>query len=98
MKHKIVITIEPAKKLTKVEIAQLLPHFVARSQGFHESPLMFLKKAKLDFKLESTDRLANLQKAVQAATVHLVDYGKIELGTPQSKALIDALKESNGLV
>lgn len=53
MKHKIIITIEPKKKLTEAQLAQLLPHFVARSQGFDEPPLLFLKKAKLGFKLET---------------------------------------------
>ena len=30
--------------------------------------------------------------ALNAVLNHLVDYGKIELGTPQSRALIDAAK------
>jgi hypothetical protein len=43
---------------------------------------------------EFPSKLEALQMAVRKALFHIVDHGKIELGTPQSKALIGALEES----
>ncbi len=49
---------------------------------------------QLDLKTElraTQSVVAELVAAIRAATIHLCDYGRIELGTPQSKALIDVL-------
>ena len=43
---------------------------------------------------DDTERLKALQLAVHVAFAHIVDHGRIELGTAQSKALRIALQDS----
>lgn len=57
-----------------------------------------LRRANEKEALAKTDKLPALQSAVEKALAHIVDHGKIELGTPESRALIDALKASKGNV
>lgn len=45
-------------------------------------------------KNKSDEKLQKLQEAVRKAATHILDYGKIELGTAQSKALFEALRQS----
>ena len=44
--------------------------------------------------MSDKQKLENLQKAVTIALTRILDWGKIELGTKESAALIQALKES----
>lgn len=56
---------------------------------------MMVAKIKLTY---PTNKLREIEKALQDVTTHLVDHGRVLLGTPESKKLIWARSELLALI